>query len=78
MAENQADHRRSLETKYIYSTSIDARLGLILGFIIVLLSIGCSVWLLFLDKITSGLSLGIGSLATLSGVFIYGTRVSKK
>lgn len=77
MAEKQSDHRQSLEKQHVKSTLRDARIGLYLGFIIVLVSLTIAGFLLLNDKTTSGLILGGGSLASLAGVFVYGTRIKK-
>jgi len=77
MAEKQSEHRHSLEKQHVDRSLKDARTGLHYGFIIVIFCLLISGTLLFIDKTTSGLILGGGSLASLAAVFVYGTRIKK-
>ncbi|MCK4653487.1 MAG: DUF2335 domain-containing protein [Candidatus Cloacimonetes bacterium] len=77
MAEKQSDHRQSLEKKHVNSSLTDARIGLWLGFSIVVISLFIAGFLLYNNKTTSGLILGGGSLITLAGIFVYGTRIKR-
>ncbi len=78
MAEKQSEHRQSLEYNLVKSSIFDAKLGLTFGFIIVLISILSSSFLIYFGK-SSGVWLGSLSLVSLLSIFVYGTRgISQK
>lgn len=78
MAEEQSKHRRSMEKIVIESGSIDSLLGVVTGFLIGISTISGGVFLAYNNKELSGLALGTSGLASLVGVFIYGTRSRRK
>jgi len=74
MAESQANHRQKLELIAVKSGSRDSLLGLIFGLIIGLSAIIGSVLTIMSGKEQGGAALGITGLASLVGVFVYGSR----
>lgn len=78
MAEEQSKHRQFLENKVISSGVINSKLGLIFGLIIGLAGIIASVILgIYGQPLLSGI-IGIGSIGSLVGTFIYGSQQSRK
>lgn len=75
MAESQSEHRRQLEQKVIASDIRNSRLGLLFGFVITMTAIVTGTFLILKtgNPVAGGL-LSVGSIATLAGVFIYGSR----
>lgn len=78
MTEDQLHHRVELENKVIDSKIKDSRLGIILGFILSLITIGIGAYLIVLGKDVIGFSLVIGNLASLVVAFIYATNSNRK
>lgn len=78
MTEDQLHHRVELENKVIDSKIKDSRLGMILGFILSLITIGIGAYLIVLGKDVIGFSLVIGNLASLVVAFIYATNSNRK
>ena len=74
MAEEQSKHRRNLETRSLTSDIINSKLGLIFGLLIGLAGIAGSVFLGLYGKQILGGALGFGTLTSLVGVFIYGSK----
>ncbi len=74
MAEEQDQHRRRLESAAIAAGHSDARLGLILGFIIVFGFIGVATYAISKGASLVGLSMVIADLAALLGAYVYGKR----
>jgi len=74
MAEQQSQHRQSLERRVIGTGSRDSLIGLIFGLIIGLAGIAGSTICILSRQQTGGLILGGGTLASLVGVFVYGSR----
>lgn len=74
MAEDQSAHRRSLEQKVISSDVLNAKLGMIFGFIIGLVAILAGVYIVVINKENQGYFLSLGTIAALVSVFIYGRR----
>jgi uncharacterized membrane protein len=74
MAEAQAKHRQTLEQIAIKSGARDSMLGLIFGLTIGLAGISGSVFCIINGYQAGGTILGTGSLASLVGVFVYGSR----
>lgn len=78
MAEQQSAHRRSLEAQVIASDIKNSKWGLVFGFIIGFSGIiGSVLTSIYASQLAGGV-LGIGSLAALVGVFIYGSQLRKK
>jgi hypothetical protein len=67
MAERQETHRQKLET-----------IGLIFGFIIVVMVIGTGAFLIFNDKPGTGLVIALSGLATLIWPFILSSRTKAR
>lgn len=78
MTEKQVEHRIELENKVIDSKISDSRLGMVLGFILSLITIGIGAYLIILGKDGFGFSLVIGNLASLVVAFIYATNSNRK
>ncbi|MFH1187948.1 MAG: DUF2335 domain-containing protein [bacterium] len=77
MAEEQSKHRKTLEVKVIESDINNSKLGLIFGLIIGLAGIGGSVVAsIYGRQIISGI-LGVGTIGSLVGVFVYGSQQRK-
>jgi uncharacterized membrane protein len=74
MAEKQQDHRHGLERRVVHSNTFDQRLGLVLGFIIMLSVAGSGVWLVSQGKDASGSAALVGSVGGPVVAFIYGRR----
>jgi len=77
MAEEQAAHRQKLEYIVVKSGSRDSLLGLICGFIIGIVTIGCGTYCIQAGQPAAGTILGGTGLSSLVGVFIYGSRQRK-
>ena len=78
MAEGQFAHRTELEKKVIDSDIARSKLGQILGFIIAIVGLICSVIISIYGNQIAGAILGVGTLASLVGVFMYGSKVRKE
>ena len=78
MAEKQHSHRISLESFVIAQDFKRANLGLILAFVIALVTLIGSFWLLWLGKTLYGLGLIIVELITLVGIFLHTENVRKE
>ncbi len=77
MAEEQSRHRQSLEAKVISSDVVNSRLGLLFGFIIGISTIVGGMYLALNDKQSVGAFISFGGLATLAGVFVYGSKTRR-
>ena len=78
MAERQATHRQNLEKKAIDSGSRDSLLGLIFGLIIGVSAICSGTYGIYKGVETGGISIIIITIASLVGVFVYGSRQRRK
>jgi uncharacterized membrane protein len=78
MAEEQSAHRRDIEKYVIKSKSRDSLLGIIAGFLIAMGTIASGTYVASHGHVWSGTILGSAGLVGLVGVFIYGTRSSRK
>lgn len=74
MAESQANHHQNLELIVVKAGSRDSLLGLIFGLTIGLAGIIGEVATIIAGQPEGGAALGITSLASLIGVFVYGSR----
>lgn len=74
MAEKQSEHRQILERSVILSDVENSKRGQWFGFIIALVCTIGGFILIALDKNIAGLSVIIGAIATLVGLFIYGRK----
>lgn len=78
MAEDQSIHRRSLEKKVIISGIENSKKGLIFGLLIGLIGFGVVAYCAFLGfQFLAGVIAAL-DLASLVGVFIYGSRQKKE
>lgn len=75
MAEGQFAHRTELERKVIDSDIARSRLGQILGFIIAIVGLTVALIAILYGKQWAGSIIGGATLASLVGVFMYGSRV---
>jgi uncharacterized membrane protein len=78
MAERQSAHRESLEAKVIEGNVSSQARGSHYAFIICLITIVGGFVLIGMGKNIYGISAVIGSLATLTGVFVIAKREQKK
>ena len=74
MAEEQAAHRRALETRVIVENLAAERRGQIFAFALALVAIVIGGGLIYLGKDAGGLTAIVGALASLVAVFVYGRR----
>lgn len=74
MAEDEAQHRRSQESKMVDSECRDASLGLSHGRTIALVALLVSGAVAIWGNAWVGGALGVSSIASLVGVFVYGSR----
>lgn len=78
MAERQASHRQQLETVVVKSGARDSLCGLIFGLIIGITGIVAGAIIIAKGYQVAGSFLGTGSIASLVGVFVYGSRQRRK
>lgn len=74
MAEGQFAHRTQLERKVIDSDIERSKWGQILGFVIAVVGLICSAVISIYGSGLVGAVIGVGTLASLVGVFIYGSK----
>lgn len=74
MAENQASHRQKLEAKVISSDVKNSKIGLFLGFVIALVALAVGCYLAINGMPWPGSLLSFGSIGSLVGIFVYGSR----
>lgn len=74
MAERQQEHRHQIENRAIRGNIFDQRLGLILGFIVMMSVASAGMWCVYLGKDTAGLAALLGSVAGPVAAFIYGRK----
>src|ERR1035438_6518136 len=74
MAEKQQEHRQELEHSVVHGNSFDQRLGLILGFIVMMSVAGAGLWCVAHGKDTAGLAALIASVGGPVAAFIYGRK----
>lgn len=78
MAESQHAHRISMEKKVISSGVRNSLMGIIAGFLAVVIMVGAGVYLALNGLELGGAIIGTTGLAGLVGVFIYGTQSNRK
>ncbi len=78
MAEEQFAHRVSLEKKVIDSDISRSKWGQILGFLIAVVGLGVACLITIYGNPLAGTIIGGGTLASLVGVFMYGSRIRSK
>ena len=74
MAEEQAAHRRAIESRVIAGKVDAERRGQFLAFALTLVAIISGVWMIYQEKDVEGLTAIIVALASLVGAFMYGRR----
>ncbi len=78
MAEEQSRHRQAIEEKVISASIQKSKTGLWFGFIIGLGGLATSCTIALAGQPGWGSFMGLGSLAVLSSVFVYGSQQQKK
>ncbi len=78
MAEKQAEHRQGIENRVIGSDTRNSMLGLIFGFLIGALGLGCGFFLIFNGMLVEGSIFGGATLASLVTTFIYGSQQRRR
>lgn len=78
MAESQSAHRQELEKMVIQGDSLRSTRGQLFGFIVAMTVVIGGIGMIFAGKDVLGLSAILGSLATLTGVFVYGSNARRK
>ena len=78
MAENQAAHRQSLETRVIQADIKRSYWGLAAGFSVTVLALSASTWLIYSGHDLAGASLFGASLVAIVIAFISGASLRKK
>ena len=76
-ASDREDKALSLVDKTLSGDASRSKLGLWLGFVVVLVCIGTAAWLASTGKTVFGLVFFLTPLAGLAGVFVYGTQARK-
>jgi len=78
MAEQTAEHKRSVEMKVCDAAIMDRRWGQWLGFIIAVIAIGCATYMGVHGAQWSASVLGLGGVIGLASAFIQGRRQDGK
>ena len=78
MAENQAAHRMSLESRAMNSDVVNSRIGLVFAFVIGLFGMGGGFWLIIQGKFIEGTAFSGVTVSGLVTAFIYGSRSRRK
>lgn len=78
MAEDQFIHRSGLENKVIDSDIVTSKRGQILGFVIAIVGLVVSLVAIINGSQLAGSVIGGGTLASLVGVFMYGSRIRSR
>jgi uncharacterized membrane protein len=78
MAENQSQHRQTLEKQVVDANCRAQRNGSVFGFLICLAAIGSGTFLIYVGKSAQGLVPIIGALGGLVAVFVIGKYQQKK
>ena len=74
MAEEQAAHRRALESRVVAGNLAAERRGQVSALVLTLVAIVGGVWLIYQGKDAGGLTAIISALAGLVVAFVYGRR----
>jgi uncharacterized membrane protein len=78
MAELQAEHRRALERKVIFSDARRADWGVLSAFLICFASLAGGVYLVANGHPVAGTIFAGAGLTSIAGTFIYGTKARKE
>jgi uncharacterized membrane protein len=74
MAERQQEHRHGLERKVVHSNATDQRLGLFLGFIVMVGVAAAGVWLVSMGKDASGTAALVAAVGGPVTAFVIGRK----
>jgi uncharacterized membrane protein len=74
MAEKQQTHRQNIEARAVKGNLTDQRLGLLLGFAVMMSVAGAGFWCVVHGKDTAGLTALLGSIGGPVAAFIYGRK----
>jgi uncharacterized membrane protein len=74
MAEKQQEHRHGIESRVVRSNTSDQRLGLVLGFVVMMSVAASGVWCVSVGKDITGLSALIAAVGGPVVAFIYGRK----
>ena len=77
MAEEQAKHRREIESKVIGSDTGRSWAGLFIGGILSLAILASGTWVILAGHDTAGTTIITGTLVALAGVFVYATQARR-
>lgn len=77
MAEDQARHRQTIETRALSAKVLNERVGQLMAFGLALTAVAGSIWLMSIDRFGAGATLFGGTLVSLVGLFLYG-RVQQR
>lgn len=77
MAERQSEHRQVLEKTVVKSQTRNSLFGVIFAFIICVVTVIAGAYCVYNGSGWPGAALGLGGLASICGVFIYGTNNAK-
>lgn len=75
--EKQVNHRHTIENHYVKSACLNSTMGVIFGFFVSIGTIAMSGYLVFKGFSTAGSIIGVSSIASLAGVFVYGTKMKQ-
>lgn len=78
MAEEQSKHRREIEANVVNANNRDSLLGVVFAGIMGLLAIVGSIWLISINKSAEGLSVIIGAVGSLWGIYLKGMSQDDK
>lgn len=78
MAEEQSAHRKDLEKRVIESDIARSKWGQVLGFVIAIAGLAASALIAIYGNAIAGSIIGVGTLASLVGVFMYGAATRSK
>lgn len=78
LTENQSRHRQNLEKTVTAARLRSETLGQMFAFILALVALAGSFWLISLGYSTTGLAVILGEIAALVGAFVYGRRSQQK
>lgn len=78
MAENQQNHRISVESNLVASQSSQSKLGQVFGLIIGLAGIGCGTYLATIGQDVVGSIIAGGTVVSLVSVFVIGKKAQKR
>ena len=78
MAENQADHRMTIEKSLVQADIRRSDFGLLYGFVLSLVVTGSGVWITLQDKSVVGFITMLAPLASIVALFVYNRQTQRK